>query len=162
MQAEYLRVQTFARVALHWRPWTAGFSHAERERKWGDHAVWEVLTPFKTAEDSPCRPLSLWVFFRLRAASEASVETGGGSLDGSITAYDVNVRTCGGSVSLKRLVGRQAEVTSGGGPVDIKVVYGDSVSVVSGETFPGIQAAKPSTSAPSSLFCLHPDLRTSA
>lgn len=66
-------------------------------------------------------------------AFDAHLDSGGGAVAGSVTGVDVRVRSAGGPVSLKSLVGKRAEVHSDGGAVTLGACYADQLSVQSGE-----------------------------
>jgi len=75
-----------------------------------------------------CSPHSL---LQVKAV-DAHLSSGGGAITGAVTGVDVRLRTSGGPLKLKSLVGKVAEVDTAGGPLTLGACYADQLHLQSG------------------------------
>jgi hypothetical protein len=72
------------------------------------------------------------VAFAWPQGDRAVLRSGGGTINGSVTAAQADLSSQGGAVQLKSLVGRAVTVASQGGPVSMGACYADEAAVDSG------------------------------
>ena len=83
-------------------------------------------------QPTPSPPFFFFCCRHCPQAVEAWLDSGGGPISGSISAFDVSLASGGGRVQLQRLEGRKADVQSGGGPLEITAAFGDEINLNSG------------------------------
>ncbi|KAJ7299612.1 hypothetical protein O6H91_Y192200 [Diphasiastrum complanatum] len=64
--------------------------------------------------------------------SIACIESNGGAFEAIAVSAATKVKTCGGRISIEKLVGNTINMESGGGNVNVRSLYGGDVTLISG------------------------------
>ncbi len=79
------------------------------------------------------RQYALRLLLRAVQGNVAMLQSGGGTIRGSVTAACARIGSSGAPVQMKSLVGKAIELDSQGGPVTLGACYADKATICSGE-----------------------------